>query len=218
MASTFYFTAPASLPWTAAMAQNAQITLTNFARLMGSGTYTFEFWMAPAGNTGTAYSAQIGDGQDNRFSSHIPYDGTIFFDSGVISAPGAAGRLTLGGPAGFYSGFHHIVYQNDFENNFRRVYIDGILRASANVAPIPYVGDYGNGAPNSLYLTNQQGPMGEVRYWNYARTQQQIQDTMNASFSGGRPGLLGCWRCDERGPSGTVVLDRSGNNRHGIIS
>ena len=54
----------------------------------------------------------------------------------------------------------------------------------------------------------------EVRIWNTARTQQQIQDNMNKELSGDEPGLVGYWKFNEG--QGTTVYDNAGNN-HGTI-
>jgi hypothetical protein len=125
--------------------------------------------------------------------------------------------LTWNPPAGFFNAVHHVVFQADFENQIRRIYIDGVLVATAGGVPntYPQGGFFG---PDNLYLTFVQGGMGEVRYWNYARTVDQINATRNVALSGPQPGLVAVWRCDERGAPGTPVLDRSGNNFHGFIS
>src|SRR4051812_16623275 len=48
----------------------------------------------------------------------------------------------------------------------------------------------------------------EIRIWNVARTQGQIQASMHRSLVGNEPGLVGYWRMDEG--SGTTLADSSG--------
>jgi hypothetical protein len=60
------------------------------------------------------------------------------------------------------------------------------------------------------------GKIDEVRIWNVARTQTQIQGYMNQSLSGNEPGLIGYWRFDEG--TGTTVIDASGQGNNGTIS
>ncbi len=59
------------------------------------------------------------------------------------------------------------------------------------------------------------GLIDEVRIWNFARTQAEIQSTMNMDLKGTEPGLIGYWRFDEG--SGQVASDSSGNGNHGQL-
>ncbi len=58
-----------------------------------------------------------------------------------------------------------------------------------------------------------QGKLAEVRLWNVARTQQQIQAHMKRRLVGNEKGLRGYWKLDEG--AGISVLDSSGNGVHG---
>jgi hypothetical protein len=194
------------------MLQAAPITMPNFGFQVGRDSYTWEFHIQPNGVDGSIYTTDyLGY---NRFSSHFPYGATIYYDQGSIDA---LGRMTWNPPPGFYNTAHHVVFQADFQNEVRRIFIDGVLVASALGLPNAYP-QAGNSGPDNLYLTYAQGGMGEVRYWNYIRTPEQINETRNVALSGPQPGLVACWRCDERGAPGTQILDRSGNNFHGFIS
>ena len=51
----------------------------------------------------------------------------------------------------------------------------------------------------------------EVRIWNVARTQAQIQTSMNHSLAGNETGLIGYWRFDEN--AGTNATDATGNGQ-----
>ena len=75
------------------------------------------------------------------------------------------------------------------------LYINGILRTwgnySASVLPAAnsdpmYLGSRGGFSP----LT---GALRDVRLWNVARTQTQIQDNLTADLTGGESGLVGYW-------------------------
>jgi len=59
------------------------------------------------------------------------------------------------------------------------------------------------------------GFIDEVRIWNHARTQAQIQATVKVNLKGTEPGLIGYWRFDEG--SDQVVGDSSGNGNHGQL-
>lgn len=59
------------------------------------------------------------------------------------------------------------------------------------------------------------GRLDEVRFWNIARTQQQIQDCMDSTFCSPHPGLLAYWQLDDA--SGSVIADETGNMAPGNI-
>jgi len=65
--------------------------------------------------------------------------------------------------------------------------------------------------------TNQkfQGQIDEVRLWNRARSQDEIQRSMNYRLVGNEPGLIGYWRFDEA--AGNTVHDQTDNANHGTI-
>ncbi len=59
------------------------------------------------------------------------------------------------------------------------------------------------------------GKMDEIRLWNYARTQTQIQNTMNACNLSNSLGLIGNWTMEDT--SGTMILDQSMSNNHATL-
>jgi len=54
------------------------------------------------------------------------------------------------------------------------------------------------------------GAIADVRYWNTARTQQQIQDNMNKRLTGNETGLVAYWPINEG--EGITVYDDAGSN------
>jgi VCBS repeat-containing protein len=60
------------------------------------------------------------------------------------------------------------------------------------------------------------GTLDDVRVWNVARSQAEIQATMTATLSGAEVGLAGWWRFDEA--AGGTVLDASGHGNDGSLS
>jgi hypothetical protein len=63
--------------------------------------------------------------------------------------------------------------------------------------------------------TEYHGLIHEVRMWNTARTQQQIQSSMSVYLSGNEPGLIGYWRMNEG--SGQVMTDYSPYSNDGVL-
>jgi hypothetical protein len=60
------------------------------------------------------------------------------------------------------------------------------------------------------------GIIDEFRIWNVARTDIEIQATMNQSLNGNEPGLVGYWKFDEG--TGSTTADLSSNGNDGTIS
>jgi hypothetical protein len=60
------------------------------------------------------------------------------------------------------------------------------------------------------------GVIDDVRIWNVARTQQQIQDNMNKELTGNEIGLIGYWKFNKG--EGSVAYDSTENENDGTIS
>ena len=94
-----------------------------------------------------------------------------------------------------------------------RLYVNGVLQDSNSYVidlPLGRIGYDSSGNPDYL-----RGILDEVRVWNVARTQAQIQANMNHSLSVPQANLVGYWRFDEG--SGTTVSDSSGQGKTGTL-
>jgi hypothetical protein len=60
------------------------------------------------------------------------------------------------------------------------------------------------------------GIIDEFRIWNTARTESDIQSTMNQTLNGNEPGLIGYWKFDEG--AGSTTADETSNGNNGTIS
>jgi PKD domain-containing protein/concanavalin A-like lectin/glucanase superfamily protein/type IX secretion system substrate protein len=67
----------------------------------------------------------------------------------------------------------------------------------------------------SSSTTPLKGMIHELRYWNIARTQSQIQSTKDAFLTGNESGLIGYWRMNDG--SGQTVNDFSSLNNDGFL-
>ncbi|NCS18949.1 MAG: hypothetical protein GPJ15_02325 [Microcystis aeruginosa G11-06] len=96
-------------------------------------------------------------------------------------------------------------------------YINGILDSIVNVVttPLQNTEPVKIGKEISAY-TPFSGKMDEVRIWNKARTQAEIQADMNHQLTGTETGLVGYWQFSEG--TGNTVTDLSGHNNNGIIN
>ena len=59
------------------------------------------------------------------------------------------------------------------------------------------------------------GIIDEVRIWNVARTQQEIQQYMHQQLTGTEPGLVGYWQFNEG--TGNTAYDKTVNANHGSL-
>ncbi len=101
-----------------------------------------------------------------------------------------------------------------------RIYVNGALTGSRDFPrgnPVLYDADHhlcvGAAAPGCETLD---GLIAEVRVWQTARTQAEIQANMNRRLIGTEPGLQGYWRLDEG--TGTVANDSSGHGFTGTLT
>ena len=105
-----------------------------------------------------------------------------------------------------------------YDGNTTRLYINGVLDFSSNVGSFPLknstdsvrIGKDNGGWQYSGYMDN-------VRIWNVARTQQQIQNTMYIPLqiknpSGNYAGLVGAWLLD-----GTAEERSGAVNNNGVL-
>ncbi|GEM_PF-3901780 len=107
--------------------------------------------------------------------------------------------------AGTYDGSKQRLYLNGVEESS----VDRTITIGTNDQPL-FIG----AAPGSCneYFD---GTIREVRIWNRALTQEEIQANMNRVLTGSEEGLVGYWRLDEG--SGTTVEDLSGNGNTGTL-
>ena len=110
-----------------------------------------------------------------------------------------------------------------YDGTFLKLYVNGVLSDvdSIGTVSIQQSSDpltFGRlGGIDAEYYN---GEVDEVRIWNIARTQSQIQVAMNDTlgpeyYASTDSGLVGYWRLDEG--SGTTAFDLTSNNNHGTI-
>jgi hypothetical protein len=92
-------------------------------------------------------------------------------------------------------------------------FIDGVAESTQNYSNNPTGGQNavtvigGTGNTGSTF----NGIIDELRIWNVARTQSQIQNDMNRRLTGSEAGLVGYWRFDEGSGNTTGDSSRHGN-------
>lgn len=114
--------------------------------------------------------------------------------------------------------YTHVAATYDASAGIASLYINGVFDTSKSV---------GSGVSNStgsLYYGFDpvgggpplKGIIDEVRIWNIARTESEIQSTMNQTLNGNEAGLIAYWKFDEG--TGTTTADATSNHNDGAIS
>lgn len=169
---------------------------------------TIEFWQKVDGPAQQA-PLSIGTSNTNRISMHTPWiDGVVYWDFGNIFT---GGRLSYTPPQSLSGTWQHFAFVASQSGNFMRIYRNGILEAQ-KTGPLPYV--RGN-VPLIIGGNGYAGELDEVRIWNTARTQTQVQQFMNSILQGNETDLMGYWRLDEG--SGNTANDSRGT-RHATFT
>jgi Ca2+-binding RTX toxin-like protein len=98
-----------------------------------------------------------------------------------------------------------------------KVYVNGIQFGSTDTSTYnkilaPSSLSLGRGYDNSRFLN---GKLDDVRIWNKARTQAEIQADFNKELTGNETGLVGYWNFNSI--NGNTVQDLSSNNNDGTL-
>jgi len=91
------------------------------------------------------------------------------------------------------------------------LYLNGELEASASGTTTNATGDLLLGIHSNMTSKHLHGSLDEVRIWNVARSQTEIQASMNSALSGSESGLLTYYNFDDVGTSITNVTGSSHN-------
>jgi hypothetical protein len=112
--------------------------------------------------------------------------------------------------------WHHVAWVVNMETSEISIFIDGIRDAygsSRTITPLTFTSVHCIGEdfrPDVSFKNQFHGKIDEVRVWNYARTQAQIQETMNITL-GRQPGLILNMGFESDN------YDASGYSNHGIF-
>ena len=191
-----------------------RIDLGNPAKLQITGDMTIEMWIKP-----NNFSSR-----KNPFAKAYGGEGTITQEpSGTLSYYYG----TNGGNGTPYQGFSsgtiltagewtHIAIVRDLTNMQLHWYINGVqsnqvaanfASATAGANPI-FIGDG--------YVNNYDGKIDELRIWNTARTQAEIDVSKNICLIGNEAGLVSYYQFNDG--AGTQLLDLTVPTNHGTLT
>jgi hypothetical protein len=191
------------------------VVVPGFGANLPTTEITIEFWQRAFG-TADQYSLSLSPVvQSSLCDVSAPWrDGRVYFEFGN-NQPGE-GALSYLPQESIIGTWQHFACVASQSGNYMRIYRNGVIEAQ-KTGMVPFTG--GNfdlmlgGIPN---LDGFNGQLDEVRIWNVARTQSQIQANMNQPLNGPQPGLVGYWQFDE--VEGTYAADSSGNDHTGILT
>ena len=176
------------------------------AVLNPSGDFTVEFWARCDGNDGTRREPLSSiNGSFNGYTFMAFSDNTWLF---------ACNGSALYGPAIQDGQWAHLAAVHDGTANTFTFYVNGTAYGPAdasgyvaNTSVDFFLGEDQNLGNNSWF----KGALDEVRVWNVARTQAEIQATMNTALNGDETGLVAYWQLNESGTN-TTAHDWVGDN------
>lgn len=198
--------------------------------LANDNTFTVEFWMnadrsLQTQNRVAIFSVNPNPG-DNKFMLLLGGTGTvqegriIVFDQNA----GAGNRYAIVSDTVGDSTCHHIAYVRN--NSTGSLYIDGVLSGSHTPYYTLASSDrYSLGQEWDLTNTSDfyNGNLDELRIWNFAKTQSQIQTEMNNELTGSETGLISYYNMNQGIPFGNntsevYLIDSSPNSLNGSLN
>jgi len=173
-------------------------------------SFTIETWINANSNSGTKSIAQgwYGYGFQLYMSNGAP--------NFILREPNGNGVGFLGTTQIGDGSWHHIAAVLDGTNV--SVFVDGSLDLEGtfnNTVTGNGTDDlsFGHSPWASEYYN---GLLDEIRIWNVALTESQIQSYRATELTGNETGLVGYWNFNEG--TGTTLTDLSGNGNHGTIN
>lgn len=198
------------------------IDLGTSALLKPTAALTAEAWVYQANWPGSAVTF-VGNAQFSGYTlrtNGTELRGFVYVNGGFLVASTPLATIT--------PGWHHVA--STYDGRYINLYMDGILKATNDagaIYPVTYVGnnmvlgaEAGAGAvPIGGYMT---GKLDEVRIWNRALCQAEIQNNMNCEISVTGNGLVANYHFNEgiafgANPTVTTLPDLSGNILNGTL-
>jgi hypothetical protein len=181
-----------------------------------SNAITIEVWLkassfyAEDGAISSIIRKNVASGAENFLLRFRNIDGSLYAQMGL----GEIG--TLGKPYEFdVNKWYHLA--STYDGSTITVFVNGQAIASQKASGQLHIdqSDLYIGKGDSEYLHGEcfHGQLDEIRIWNIARSQEQIQSAMNTTLTGKEDGLVAYWNFDD----GTA-RDLSGHGNDGVLS
>lgn len=191
------------------------ITANGVSNLVASTTaLTIEGWFKPATN-GSVGAVAIGfhtsSGGNLNLINYLHSTNKFAYYDEVLSTRSSTTTITVGT-------WNHVAVTIDSSNNLC-LYVNGNLEVSGlTTTARPASGgrftigqDWDSSTPTDFF----KGNVSDVRVWNYARTAQQIKDSMHAELRGIESGLMAYYKLNKG--EGIIVDDSSIYGNDGLL-
>ncbi|MEX2311928.1 MAG: LamG-like jellyroll fold domain-containing protein, partial [Rhodospirillales bacterium] len=179
----------------------------------GTGSFTHEIRFKTAGNSGTREDLiSIGNttDTDQSMTLYIDSDGQLKYGQDFN-----AGSIFSSNIVVTDNDWHHAAITYNSSTGLKTIYLDGIAVATSTVTGpnlINGVAHIGN-AVQTGYSFN--GQLADARFWNVARTADQIADHHDTTLTGTQTGLLASYPLDE--PAGTTTVNDATGAHDGTL-
>ena len=181
-----------------------------------NGDFTVEAWVYARSYNNWSRLIDFSDGPDNYNVYLALSDGTSGLPAmGVFTNNNGTPVLVSGSPLPLNQWAHLAA---TLSGTTATIYINGKAVGSATLNIPPAVTRTNIYIGRSAYAADSYANaiFDEIRIWDIARTQTQIQTNMNRSLVGTETGLVGYWRLDEG--AGTNALDSSVSGRTAALA
>ena len=197
---------------------NDYVDVGNNSVLDIDNSVTIEAWINPSNlsNRHAIYSTRK---NNNPGSFQLEIGTYIGVGTNYVAVTGLSTWVAITGSnvINTNSGWVHIAYTRDGVGNNHEIYINGIPQI-INTNPYTFINNNASkeiGRGTSL-LQNYEGQIDQVRIWDIALTQIEIQNYMDCSPQVNEVGLVGYWNFEEG--SGTTAFDLTSNGNNGTLN
>ena len=173
-----------------------------------TNTITVETWIKVESFT-TRWQTIVSKGNDSWRLSRNANSNALHF---AIGDKWASGNINVNDGQ-----WHHVV--GVYDGTSIKLYVDGVLDEETTVQRSIPINDY-----NVLIGENEQaagrqfhGQIDELRIWNTARTQQEIEDSDRTTLTGNETGLVGYWNFENDRADEDNITDLTGNGNDGTL-
>lgn len=196
--------------------QDNKVGVLDSPELNPDGALTIEAWMNAESWSGSIWGACIlskqGSNPDKGYGFTVGENGRIEFNHSIDEAWAAVNTIPI---LGLNSWYHLAAVYN---GTSMKLYVNGIMQAMIDVQGTPTLGEgvvmnFGENPTWPGRFFN--GVLDEIRIWETARTEEEIQQNMTLELTGSEPGLVGYWPMNEG--SGNTTSDLTGNGNNGTL-
>jgi hypothetical protein len=185
----------------------------------GNQSYTIEAWIKTTNGNDVCIICQYDYPGQNRFQFEIRGDKLNWWKG--LHPTDTSNNSILSSQSVTDGQWHHIAATRDGAGNVL-LYIDG-QQDGSGVDALPFLNTNSSIGERTLGNAGSfEGDMDEVRIWDIARSQVDIQSTMNQELTGIESGLIAYYNFNQGIPGGdntgiSILNDTTSNNFNGTI-